>query len=421
MQLPAEQIHRLMNRISAAGPIPISGLRNVTLTDNSIVDLRIADGVVIAVDSPGSLAADDDSPDLAGYVVTSAAADAHAHLDKALTVEGNEPAYGDLHHAIQQWQQIATNADYTDYYRRARTAALEMLSNGVTAIRTHCNLNDGPEPFVGLSALARVRDELRPVLDIEIAILPAPWSPTEAIAGAMTAGADIMGGCPHLADDPEAELSRLVELAHQFGVGLDIHADEQLTPAMLSVRSLARHHIARPIPGTVTAGHCVSLGVLDPETLAGVVVELATAGVAVVTLPQTNLYLQGWDHPVATPRGLTAVRALLDAGVTLAAGGDNIRDPFNPVGRADPLETASLLVAAGHLTIEESMAAVTVGGRTAMGLPPAGPFVGGVADLLACRGSSLADVVARGPADRLVLHAGRVVAASTSVRATAAR
>ena len=87
-----------------------------------------------------------------------------------------------------------------------------------------------------------------------------------------------------------------------------------------------------------------------------------------VTLPQTNLFLQGRSHPVATPRGLTALRPLLDAGVTVAAGGDNLQDPFNLVGRGDPLEAASLLVAAGHLLPEEALAAVSGSARAAMGL-----------------------------------------------------
>lgn len=412
-------------RALEAGPVPVTTLHNVTLADGTRHDISLDGGLVSAVAAAGSTAPGPGSVDLSGYLLTTAGADPHAHLDKALTAGGpgtggTGPGYGDLEHAIEQWQSIALTADDADYYRRAKAAALELLGNGVTAVRSHCNLNDGPEPFVGLGALMRVRDELRPLMDIEIAILPAPWSPTEDIAGAMSAGADIVGGCPHLADDPEAELDRLVELAHRFGVGLDIHADEQLTPTMLSVRSLARHHLARPMPGTVTAGHCVSLGVLTQPLLTEVVTELAAAGVGVVTLPITNLYLQGWAHPVATPRGLTAVRALLRAGVTLAGGGDNIRDPFNPVGRADPLETASLLVVAGHLTIAESMAAVTSGGRTVMGLPPAGPFPGAAADLLACKGDSLAEVVARAPRDRVVLHRGRVVSASISSTTVAA-
>ena len=40
----------------------------------------------------------------------------------------------------------------------------------------------------------------------------------------------------------------------------------------------------------------------------------------------------------------------------VAAGADNIRDPFNPLGRTDPLETASLLAAAAHLTPAQALA-----------------------------------------------------------------
>ena len=400
-------------------PLPVSTLRNVTLTDGSRCDLRLAGGMVTEIRPPASIPDGPDVLDLTGYVVLPAGADAHAHLDKSASIGALAPAYGDLRSAIDQWVVLGEASDEADHYRRARSTALEMLAHGVTAIRSHCNLSRGADPLLPLKALLRVKADLAAVLDLEIAILPGPESPTEHIVAAMQAGADIVGGCPHLADDPEQELDRVLGLAHRFGVGVDLHADEQLSPGMLSVLSLARKVAADPVAGTVTAGHCVSLGTLDQPRLGQVVAELAAAGVGVVSLPMTNLYLQGWDHPSWTPRGMTALRALLDGGVTVAAAGDNVRDPFNPVGRADPLETAALLVVAGHLTIEESVAATTTGGRAVMGLPPAGPAPGLAADLLAVRGSTLADVVARAPEDRVVLHAGRVVAATRTSAALA--
>ena len=42
-------------------------------------------------------------------------------------------------------------------------------------------------------------------------------------------------------------------------------------------------------------------------------------GIAVMTLPQTNLFLQARGWATAPPRGLTALRPLLEAGVTVAA------------------------------------------------------------------------------------------------------
>jgi cytosine deaminase len=157
------------------------------------------------------------------------------------------------------------------------------------------------------------------------------------------------------------------------------------------------------------ASHCVSLGVQTPELQREIAEAVAAAGVAVVTLPQTNLFLQARGVTCSPSRGLTAIRALLDAGAVLAAGADNVRDPFNPVGRSDALETAALLVMAAHMTPHEAWEAVSSGARRAMGLPVVALQPGAPAEVLAARGSSLADVVARASEDRIVIHAGRCV------------
>jgi cytosine deaminase len=129
----------------------------------------------------------------------------------------------------------------------------------------------------------------------------------------------------------------------------------------------------------------------------------AAAGVTVVCCPQTGLFLQGRGQPVP-PRGPTALGALRDAGVTVAAGGDNLRDPFNAVGRGDPLETASLLVAAGHLEPAVAYATVSAGARAAIGLEDVRVEPGFPAELLAVRAASIEDAVAAAPPERLVLH-----------------
>jgi cytosine deaminase len=146
---------------------------------------------------------------------------------------------------------------------------------------------------------------------------------------------------------------------------------------------------------------------------ADVAAEVAESGVAVVTLPQTNLFLQARGVHTTVPRGLTAVRPLLEAGATLAAGGDNVRDPFNAMGRGDPLETASLMVTAGHLTPAEAFASVTAHARTVMGLPPVEVSLGFPADLLAIRATSLADALAGASQDRMVWKGGRLVSRTT--------
>jgi len=102
--------------------------------------------------------------------------------------------------------------------------------------------------------------------------------------------------------------------------------------------------------------------------------------------------------------------------VTVAAGGDNLRDPFNAVGRGDPLETASLLVAAGHLEPAVAYATVSAGARAAIGLEDVRVEPGFPAELLAVRAASVEEAVAAAPPERLVLRRGELVSRTTVIR-----
>jgi cytosine deaminase len=172
---------------------------------------------------------------------------------------------------------------------------------------------------------------------------------------------------------------------------------------MLSLEDLAKRVIAGGFPYSVTASHCVSLGMHDESRQRDVAALVAEAGIHVVALPQTNLFLQGRGSQQAMPRGLTAVKALRSAGVNVAAGADNLQDPFNPVGRADALETAGLMITAGHLLPDEALATVTSAARAALGIP-------GLHDFVAVRATSVREAIAFGPADRIVIRNGAVVA-----------
>jgi len=353
---------------------------------------------------------DGTSLDLANFLLLTAPAEPHAHFDKALSWDLIDPPMGNLDLAIESWRDYSAVMTVESIADRARHAALLLLRQGTTAVRTHVDLLVGDDPMRGVRALVRVRDELSELMDIELVALAGPFVPSEQVVEALELGVDLVGGAPHLSEDPIADLRRLIGIAERHGVGADIHTDESLTGAS-TLGEYAR--LVRDWTAPASAGHCVRLGTLEPTELAAVISEVLASDLGIISLPITNLYLQGWQHPVSTPRGITALRALLDAGVRVGAGADNVRDPFNPVGRSDALETASLLVSAGHLTLDEAYAAVSSGARSVMSLPIAGVQVGAVAELLAVRGSTLSDVIANASADRFVIHAGRLVAQST--------
>jgi len=93
------------------------------------------------------------------------------------------------------------------------------------------------------------------------------------------------------------------------------------------------------------------------------------AGVHLVALPATNLYLQGdWS---ATPvhRGITRLREARTAGVNVCVATDNVADGFYPYGSYDLLETWGLAVQVAHLPDPGSwLDAITVNPAKAMQL-----------------------------------------------------
>jgi len=149
---------------------------------------------------------------------------------------------------------------------------------------------------------------------------------------------------------------------------------------------------------------------MQPEDAQRKTAELvADAEIGIISLPRTNLFLQGRDMQTAMPRGLTAVKVLREAGAKVAAGSDNLQDPFNPIGRGDPLDAAGLMILAAHLLPDDAFASVTSVARAVIGVEPAGPRVGAKADLMVSPATSVREVIATGAPRTLVVRGGRVV------------
>jgi cytosine deaminase len=400
----------------------MSWLRSATTATGEIVDVEIVDGVIgqvlpaAAGDAPPATGAAGDAPavggagdvDLSGQVLLASFVEPHAHLDKALTASLGRNLTGDLAGAIAAMDDLRAVTTPAHIIARAEAALRIHLAYGTTHIRTHVNvLSD--VGLAGMEAMIEVRERWRGVIDLQLVALVNDTS-GPLLRAALKVGADVAGGCPHMEDDPDRAVAACLDAAGEAGVPMDLHTDETLSPAALSLRTMADLVLRTGFGHGVTASHCVSLAMQPVETQREISELVAAAGIAVVALPQTNLFLQGRDQPVATPRGLTAVAALRRAGATVAAGGDNLRDPFHLVGRGDALEVAALMITCGHLDPAAALDTVTGQARVAMGLPAVTLTPGAPADLVAMPASDLLDALGIAGAERTVWRDGRVVA-----------
>ena len=404
--------------------MPSTLLRQATIVHGAVTessaaefqDVLIVDGVIAEV--AASIAAPDPDTtvvDLEGHVLSPAAVEPHAHLDKAFLAEAIANPTGDLMGAITAMQGNRDLLTVDSIIERAERAARLMASNGFRFVRTHADLTV-EHGLRSVEALAEVKRRVADVIDVEIVALcgwpvvgqvglPLRALLLEALAG----GADLVGGCPHLEEhgDIAAATEFFLQTATDHGVGVDLHTDETLNPEVLGLADLAEMVIAG-FEHPVTASHCVSLGMLEEDAQRALAERVAEAGISVVALPHTNLFLQGRGRS-PMPRGLTAVAALRAAGVNVAAGADNLQDPFNPMGRACPFETAGLMVLTSHLLPLDAWATVTENAATATGAPPVAIAPGSSGDLVAVRATTVREAIAFGPNDRMVWRRGRTV------------
>ncbi|MFT4306962.1 MAG: amidohydrolase family protein [Microbacterium sp.] len=383
--------------------------------------LRVEGGLLRAAEDPDRASGRDGDPGRAqvdgrGWLVLPTLVDAHAHLDKAYTLDEAAPSGLDLDGAIAAWHRIGetiTEASILERARRGLTAALEA---GVTAVRSHVNYHAGPDPLRGVRALVALREEYRGLVDLQVVAMQSHDRPIELVREAAALGPDLLGACPHLTPDPAAETARVAAVAEEHGLGLDLHTDETLDPASLDVVTLAERTAGWPAGRIRTASHCVSLAALAPQRLREVLARVAAAGVSIVTNPHTNLLMQGRGAPPPAPRGLPPLAEILDAGISLAVGGDNVQDPFHPLGDGDVWDAVALLVVAGHLDPFRAVRVASAGGRRVLGLPPAALRAGDPADFVLVRADALTQAIAERAPDRVVVRGGRVVAVRRSHR-----
>ena len=87
------------------------------------------------------------------------------------------------------------------------------------------------------------------------------------------------------------------------GLDIDLHVDESGSPDARSLERIAEAALRHRFKGRVVAGHCCSLALAPDEDRARTIDRVAEAGVAIVSLPMCNMYLQDRTRRAAPRAG----------------------------------------------------------------------------------------------------------------------
>jgi cytosine deaminase len=138
---------------------------------------------------------------------------------------------------------------------------------------------------------------------------------------------------------------------------------------------------------------------------------------ALVTCPATTMMSAPTLDKEPRGRGITRVRQLLGAGVNVAVGQDNMDDPYNPFGDADPMTNGLLTAYAAQLSTDDELRVlfdmISANGAKVLGKEEWGIAEGRPATFNIINARTLREAF-RNRAERLfVIRNGRTIATTT--------
>ena len=385
-------------------------LDRATLPDGTIASIGISSGSISAIEA-GSVRLEpaEHREDLELALVIPGLVDGHIHLDTTFLGDSWRPhrpcaAGFDVAERIAIQKELLKDALPVE--QRAGALVELAVSRGTTHMRTHVEI-DVDLGLSHLEAILAVRERYRDAVSIQIVgfprgVIKVPGT-FELLHEALKQGADVVGGLDPAGFDGDvvSHLDTIFGLAERHGVGIDIHLHDSGSLGLFELEEIAVRTRAHGMQGRVAASHAYALGEAPRPQMERTAAKLAVAGVAIMTNAPG-------DHP------FPPIVPLREAGVTVFAGNDDIRDSWWPYGDADMLERAMLIgYRSGFYTDDELNVALdlaTHSAAEALGIPDYGLRAGARADLVVLDARNVAEAVVARPCRRHVFKGGRLVA-----------
>lgn len=395
-------------------------------------NVAIQDGKIVSVDGhehlqsggePFSFAAADEERkgtvvDVEGAILLPSFSDIHMHLDKSHSLPFAGNISGTLQEAIESYGRASQSVTDENMKERMKKTVLSALAHGTRSIRTHIDFHTRLEEdvtFRGVRMALELRKEFQSVVDIQVFPM-LPYYPYDAqdrtrIEQLLAMDIDGIGGAPHISADPHEGVRELFGYAVKHNLALDIHTDESDDPQTNTILTIVDETIKHGYEGRVNVGHLCSLAAMNQKQADDVIGKMKQASLTAVTLPAANLYLQGRGDKGTVRRGVTRVKELRAAGISVATASDNVCDPFHPFGRGDLLQIAQITGYAAHMggkedvldllrMITDEPAAIT--GQTNKGIQ-----IGQEASFVLIQAYSVAELFAQLPQTRAVYGNGQ--------------
>ncbi len=359
-----------------------------------------------------------------GRLVIPGLVDGHLHLDKALLLAQCPAQTGTFQEALAETGKLKRGFTVEDIQCRARKVIKREINFGTTLMRSHVEV-DPILQLTAMEALLPLKQEYAWGLTLQLAVFAQEGitnqpGTVDLLRRAMTLGGDVIGSAPYVDPDPEQNIRTIFDLAQEFDCNVDFHLDFLDDDSPLLLPMVVEETLKRGWQGRVCLGHMTKLAGLAPETLQETAAMLRDAGISVLALPATDLYMMARKDTQNVRRGVAPIDQLMHAGVTVGVATNNIQNLFTPFGDGDVLKICTLLAQTLQLGTARShiqcLEMATTSAAKAIGVSNYGIVPGNVADLVLISAGSVSEVIGTAPVERTVIKAGKIVAETHAQR-----
>jgi cytosine deaminase len=345
-------------------------IKNVILRNKEdLYNILIKDSKIVKIDK--SITEDDEEIiDGKGGLALPPFIEPHVHLDSTLTA--GEPRWnisGTLFEGIQCWSERKIMLSKEDVKKRAKKTLTWQIANGIQYVRTHVDITD-PE-LTALKAMIELKEEMKDYITIQIVAFPQEGilsypNGYELMEEALKLGADVVGAIPHFEFTREYGVNSIeiaFKLAKKYNKLIDVHCDEIDDEQSRFIEVVAALAYENNMGDKVTASHTTAMHSYNNAYAYKLFRLLKLSNINFVANPLVNIHLQGRFDTYPKRRGITRVKELLEAGLNVCFGHDDIFDPWYPLGTGNMLQVLHMGLhicqMMGYSDINESIDLIT--------------------------------------------------------------
>ncbi|MBX4197780.1 amidohydrolase family protein [Candidatus Parcubacteria bacterium] len=265
----------------------------------------------------------------------------HAHLDRAGTLSRQHFALGHakMTHKWDLVREVKLGYTHDGLVRRMSHFVDRMIAQGIHTCRTFIDA----DTTVGFRVLQATLDVKRRYADrfrLEFGIQPLEGltkPESREIYLRASEPADFMGALPSRDNPhPEEHLDFVMSYAREYRKPVYAHVDQRNHPDERETEQLIDMTLKHGLQGRVTAVHAISVAAKPKHIRDGIIRRMVNARLKVVVCPSAAISMEQLDNEVVpTHNSIVPVISLVEAGVPVSIGTDNIHDLFMPASSGD--------------------------------------------------------------------------------------